>query len=213
MPLANRIAGRLKGKTTSPLRRLAVLVTVLVTALFATTSIAAPASQAETRVWAFFFASGECVGADGLEVRGTHQGNEVAGYDFASDDTVAARGTAQGVKTPYGTALQEATPAAQTAMAEARAGGTVYRQGSFGVQETTGAQFWSPANPASTPNYASGVGMSGGAATPNWVMGGTVRPGAAAVSRSAPGLGTNVGGKIEIVVQPGGVCGTWFCMP
>ncbi len=76
----------------SPLRRLAMLVTVLVTALFATTSIAAPASQAETRVWAFLFASGECVGADALEVRGTHQGNGLAGYDFASGDTVAARG-------------------------------------------------------------------------------------------------------------------------
>ena len=98
-------------------------------------------------------------------------------------------------------------------MTEARAGGTLYRQGSFGVQETTGAQFWSPVNPTSTPNYASGFGMPGGAATPDWVMGGTLRPGATAVSRSAPGLGTNVGGKIEVVVQPGGVCGTWFCMP
>ena len=77
----------------SGLQRLAVLVTVLVTTLFATTSMAAPTSQAETRVWEFLFASGECVGDCAPEVSGTHQGNDDCRYDFASGDTVAARGT------------------------------------------------------------------------------------------------------------------------
>jgi len=58
------------------------------------------------------------------------------------------------------------------------------------------------------------MGMPGGAAPPvDWIMGGTLRTGAAAVSRSAPGLGVNAGGSIEIVVQPGGVSGLWFHMP
>ena len=80
------------------LQRLAVLVTVLVTTLLsATTSIASPTSQAETRVWAFLFAAPACVGEHALEVTETHQGNETCRYDFASGDSVAARGAAGGV--------------------------------------------------------------------------------------------------------------------
>jgi RHS repeat-associated protein len=118
------------------------------------------------------------------------------------------------VATPYGTATQETTPAAQAVLTEARGGATLYRQGAFGVQETTSAQFWSRSNPASTPGYAAGVGMPGGAAPKvDWIMGGTLRTSAPAITRGAPGIGTNAGGKIEVVVSPGGVCRTWFCMP
>jgi hypothetical protein len=55
-------------------------------------------------------------------------------------------------------------------------------------------------------------GLPGGAA-PNWIMGGSLRTGAPAVTRAAPGLGTNPGGAIEVVNQPGGVTGLWFHMP
>jgi hypothetical protein len=33
------------------------------------------------------------------------------------------------------------------------------------------------------------------------------------VTRSAPGLGTNAGGAIEVVTNPGGVGNLWFHMP
>jgi filamentous hemagglutinin len=89
----------------------------------------------------------------------------------------------------------------------------MFRQGAFGVQETTGAQFWSLSNPAATPGFAGQLGMPGGAAPVDWIMGGTLRTGAPAVTRAAPGLGANGGGALEVVVQPGSVGGLWFHMP
>jgi hypothetical protein len=86
-------------------------------------------------------------------------------------------------------------------------------QGSFGVQETGGAQFWPLTGPAATPSFAAQLGMPGGAQQVDWIMGGTLRAGAAAVTRAAPGLRTNAGGALEVVVQPGGVSSFWFHMP
>ncbi|HEY5959119.1 MAG TPA: hypothetical protein VIV60_21325, partial [Polyangiaceae bacterium] len=94
-----------------------------------------------------------------------------------------------------------------------QAGATLYRQGVFGVQETTGAQFWALSNPAATPGYAAQMGMPGGAVQADWIMGGTLENGAAAITRGAPGIGVNIGGRLEVVVQPGGVGGLWFHMP
>jgi hypothetical protein len=45
------------------------------------------------------------------------------------------------------------------------------------------------------------------------MMGGTVKPGANLITRPAPGIGTNVGGAMEAVVDPGGVKLKWFHMP
>ena len=80
----------------SRLHRLVLLVAVLVTALFATTtSIASPASQAETRVWDFWCATQGCAGVERLEVPGMRRGNEGVRCDFASDSSVAAEGGAK----------------------------------------------------------------------------------------------------------------------
>lgn len=94
---SQRGRGAAKRESVSRLQRLALLLAVLVTALFVTTtSLASPASQAETRVWDFWCAAGGCVGAERLEVPGMRQGNELAAYDFASDSSVAAEGLGQG---------------------------------------------------------------------------------------------------------------------
>jgi hypothetical protein len=68
---------------------------------------------------------------------------------------------------------------------------------------------------ATTPGYASKMGMPGGATTADWIMGGTVRPGAAVITRPAPPGpgGVNAGGNIEVVVKPGGIEIDWFHMP
>jgi len=123
--------------------------------------------------------------------------------------------TAEGIATPYGQALQATTPEAQAALQEVQSGATVYRQGQFGVQNTTDAQFWSLNNPATTPGYAGKMGMPAGSTTTDWIMGGTVRPGAPVITRPAPAGpgGVNLGGNIEAVVNPGDVQGTWFYMP
>ena len=131
------------------------------------------------------------------------------GWAFATEVAAAA----EGVATPWGVAMQEATPAAEAALADAQAGATIFREGVFGVQETTGAQFWSPGNPAATPGYAAQMGMPGSAAQADWIMGGTLQNGATAITRGAPGIGVNIGGGMEVVVQPGGVGGLWFHMP
>ena len=125
----------------------------------------------------------------------------------------ASRMTRKSVPTPHGTAIQANTPAAHAALRDVRSGETVYRQGSFGVQNTADAQFWSLQNPASTMDFASQMGMFGGASRPDWIMGGQVSRRSAVVTRPAPRIGSNVGGNMEAVVPPGGVQILWFHMP
>jgi len=117
------------------------------------------------------------------------------------------------IATPHGLAVQADSAAARAALGEVQSGATVYRQGSFGVQNTADAQFWSFQNPATTQGFANKLGMPGGAAKPDWIMGGRVSPGAPVITRPAPGIGTNVGGNMEAVVPPNGVGNLWFHMP
>ncbi len=119
---------------------------------------------------------------------------------------------ARSIETPHGLAVQADSAAARAALQEVQSGATVYRQGSFGVQNTADAQFWSLRNPATTEGFANKMGMPGSAAKPDWLMGGTVRPGSPVITRSAPGIGSNSGGDIEAVAPPGGVQNLWFHM-
>jgi hypothetical protein len=119
------------------------------------------------------------------------------------------------ISTPHGRAIQSSSPSSRSALRQIENGGTVYRQGNFGVQNTSDAQFWSLNNPASTPGYAGRMGMPAGSSAPDWMMGGSVRSGAAVITRPAPAGpgGVNLGGTIEGVVSPGGVQANWFHMP
>jgi uncharacterized ion transporter superfamily protein YfcC len=72
------------------------------------------------------------------------------------------------------------------------------------------SQYWSLQNPV-TPGYASQMGMP--AVTPNFMMGGTLNPGASVIANQAAGLGVNAGGGLQIVTSPGGVGLSWFHMP
>ena len=87
--------------------------------------------------------------------------------------------------------------------------------GAFGPTMAEG-QFWAGQNPASTPGYANSYGTPGTQVAQGeypWIMGGTVKPGTPFVTRGAPGIGTNLGGAPEVVVNPGGVRNLWFHMP
>jgi len=119
----------------------------------------------------------------------------------------------EAIETPYGPAEQSSTPEAQAALKQVKAGATVYRQGVFGKQNTTGAQFWSLKNPATTPSFPLRLGMPGGDAKPDWIMGGTVAPESPVITRPAPGIAPNPGGDIEAVTPPDGVKDLWFHMP
>lgn len=134
-------------------------------------------------------------------------------YDGIQYDALDSLLAAKSVATPHGLALQADSAAARAALGEVQSGATVYRQGSFGVQNTADAQFWSLQNPAGAQGFANKMGMPGGSGSPDWIMGGTVSRGSPVITRPAPGIGTNVGGAMEAVVPKNGVSNLWFHMP
>jgi hypothetical protein len=118
--------------------------------------------------------------------------------------------------TPRGPAIQANTPEALSALNQIEGGAAAYRQGLTGVQNTADAQFWSLSNPATTSGYANQMGMPTITPPPGqypWIMGGRVPAGTPVITRPAPGIGTNIGGSMEGVVNPGGVQIDWFHMP
>jgi hypothetical protein len=194
-------------------RPLAVLLCIVTALVSSQDASASSGVHAENRVRGFDLVAPTLVGLHALQGAEKHWGNSVAYDEMPSGYSLAAEGAAS-VATRFGVAVQEASPAAQAALGEARAGATLFRQGAFGVQETTGGQFWSLSNPAATPGFAGRLGLPGGAAPQvDWIMGGTLRSGASAITRGAPGIGVNIGGAMEIVTEPGGVGGLWFVMP
>jgi hypothetical protein len=101
------------------------------------------------------------------------------------------------------------------ALSAAQSGATLYRAGITGVQETTGAQFWSLTHPLTTSNYADVMGMPAASAAEegySFVMGARLLPGAAAITRLAPAV---EGGAIEVVtgVATRAVRILWFIIP
>ncbi len=119
-----------------------------------------------------------------------------------------------GIWTPHGLATQGYSAGAGAALSEVRAGAIGYRTGAFGVQNTANGQFWSFKNPATTQGYGRSMGMPGGGAANDWIMGGTIKSVTSPViTRPAPGLGANSGGSMEFVTPPGGVSIDWFHMP
>lgn len=121
---------------------------------------------------------------------------------------------ANGIATPHGMALQASSAEAQAALRSVKSGASLFRQGEFGIQKAGEAQFWSLQNPATTSGFAGQMGMPGGAgAGVDWVMSGSLKPGASVITRLAPGLGTNAGGSMEAVVKPGSIRIDWFHMP
>ena len=115
------------------------------------------------------------------------------------------------INTPHEPAVQGTDPGSLSALQRAQNGETVYRQGILGEQNTGDAQFWSFDNPVTTTNYADKMGMP--SSGKDWIMGGTVKPGADVITRQAPGIGKNKGGNIEAVTNPGGVQLDFFHMP
>jgi hypothetical protein len=112
------------------------------------------------------------------------------------------------ISTPYAVEVQSMSAEAQAALAEARGGATLYRVGELGESMAGESQYWSLENPLLNSNYANQIGMPG--VSPNFLMTGTLNPGAAVVTNEAAGLGANLGGAIQVVTTPGGVGGLSF---
>ena len=121
----------------------------------------------------------------------------------------AARGF-PGIATPHETAVQSLSAEALELRAQVEAGSPIYRGGLFGTNAAAEGQYWAPELPTS-PTYSSRYGIAS-FTEPNFVLGGTLRPGATFVTRPAPGLGVQPGGALEIVSDPGAVIIDFFHM-
>jgi len=74
----------------------------------------------------------------------------------------------------------------------------------------TESQYWSLQNPL-TPGCAGRMGMP--EVSTDFLMGGSLKPGASVITNKAPRLLTNSGGGIQVVTSPYGVDISWFVMP
>ena len=129
-------------------------------------------------------------------------------------DFLLARSAISGaaaIQTPYALEVQSASAEAQAALSEAQNGANLYRTGTTGSNMAAESQYWSLENPLTNPGYASQMGVPGG--TPNFVLQGTLTPGASVITNEAAALGTNAGGGIQVVTSPGGVGNLIFTMP
>ena len=113
--------------------------------------------------------------------------------DSVSD---ASKNTTKYIDTPYGKAFQENSEEALRVKKYVEDGE------SFGRSNTTDAQFWAPESPLS-PGYADKYGVD--FKDTDYVIKGKLDPNADFITRSAPGLGNNSEGDIEIVTNPNGV--------
>ena len=114
------------------------------------------------------------------------------------------------VETPYGPALQSNAAAALVARIQVEQGVTLYRVGTMGKSQAAEAQFWSLENP-NTLDYAQRYGIPAeNVQNANFIETAILKPGTTFITRPAPGVGSNVGGGIEVVVPSGGVTMKFF---
>jgi RHS repeat-associated protein len=118
--------------------------------------------------------------------------------------------TKSGIKTPYGIVKQSNNPAALAARTQVEEGATLYRLGTTGKSEAAEAQFWALEHP-NTPGFAQRYGIPAkNIKNANFIEAAKVNPGTPFVTRPAPGIGSNTGGGIEVIVPEGGVHIEWF---
>nr|WP_302476740.1 RHS repeat-associated core domain-containing protein [Serratia liquefaciens] len=113
------------------------------------------------------------------------------------------------VDTPYGPALQGNSPEALAAIGQVQGGATLYgagyRAGTMGKSQAAEAQFWSLEHPDS-PSYAQRYGIpQENIENANFIETGILKPDTTFVTRSAPAVGSNAGGGIEVVTPAHGV--------
>lgn len=115
--------------------------------------------------------------------------------------------------TPHGTAVQSLTPEALALRQSVANGQTIYRGGNFPKSAGPEGQYWSPQSPLA-PGYAQSIGAANlGMKPPDFILGGTIRPGANFVTRPAPPFGNNIGGALEVVPEANCVKIDFFHMP
>jgi hypothetical protein len=115
------------------------------------------------------------------------------------------------VKTPYGRAWQRLTPDALRLRSQVSNGAEIYRGGVLGKTNVAEGQFWAPENPL-LPGYADRYGVGSYNSLPDFVVGGSMKSGEHFITRNAPGVGSNLGGALEVVTRPNAVHLNYFNM-
>ena len=114
------------------------------------------------------------------------------------------------VATPQGLARQSADVAAIAARTQVEQGSTLYRIGTTGKSGAAEGQFWALEHPLS-PRFAERYGIPPkNVSNADFIEAATLRPGTPFITRPAPGVGTNAGGAIEVVIPAGGAQMKWF---
>ena len=99
------------------------------------------------------------------------------------------------------------------ALLDVKNGASIYRTGVLGVQHASEGQFWALENPIATIGYSAKYGLPATSSGYRFVVGGTIKDGMSIVTRESPGIGSNLGGAIEVVTPAHGVVINWFHMP
>jgi RHS repeat-associated protein len=114
------------------------------------------------------------------------------------------------INTPYGHAIQGNTKNALAARTKVENGADLYRTGTLGKSQTSEAQFWALENPR-TPGYAPRHGIpQENIENANSVEAGKLKLGTNYITREVPGVGSNLGGGIEVVTEESGVILNYF---
>lgn len=101
--------------------------------------------------------------------------------------------------------MQGTDAASVAARGEIQGGARIWRTGTTGKSNAAEGQFWTTEHP-STPGFADRYGIpEGNVANADFIESAVVKPGTPFVTRPAPGVGSNRGGGIEVVVPEGGV--------
>ncbi len=119
------------------------------------------------------------------------------------------------VRTPEGAAVQDQSAAALYARGRVAAGARLYRTGMRGISRGSDSPYWALEDPAA-PGYSARYGVPPeNMGKPDFVLCGRLKAGAQFITRTAPRVGANPGGGIEVVVEPGGVTNiqTWQGAP
>ena len=116
-----------------------------------------------------------------------------------------ARANKAYVKTPYGDALQEITPQALRSRVEVENGAKLYRIGTTGKSEAASAQFWALESPTNT-GFSAKYGIPAqNVDEANFIQTATLKKDANFITRTAPSVGNNQGGGLEVVVEEYGI--------
>ncbi|HEU0296345.1 MAG TPA: RHS repeat-associated core domain-containing protein [Anaerolineales bacterium] len=107
---------------------------------------------------------------------------------------------------PPGFATQEISVEALQARTAVENGANLYKFGTLENSNLYNSQYWSLDNPVLNPSYINDYGIpAGNTQGTQFLAVGKIVDGANFITRTAPGVGSNLGGAIEVVVEEFGV--------